>query len=220
MSQFLAVCGTIAALITSPLPVLLQADPTPAGTPSAPALPAELTQAERDAILTDVASSMAAITTAQGIFQQWSADFSQTTGRFAMSRPGKMRFEYDAPNPLLLVSDGTTVAIQDSELETTDRIPLGSTPLKMILANDIDFQRDAEIVDVIRYSGRYEITLRDTSGEVEGLLTLIVTEDSKELVGWRASDSSGNLTSVDLMEVKYGSRLNPRLFILKDFDED
>ena len=220
MPHILAICGTIAALIASPLPVLLQADPGPAGTPSAPVLPADLTEADKSAILADVAAAMSAVKTAQGTFEQLSPDFSQTTGRFAMSRPGKMRFEYDDPNPLLLVSDGTTVAIQDSELETTDRVPLGTTPLKLILASDIDFERDAEIIDVTLYNSRYEITVRDTSGEVDGLLTLLVTEDTKELTGWRASDSGGNLTSVQLASVNYGARLNPRLFILKEFDED
>ena len=41
-----------------------------------------------------------------GRFAQYAADGSFAQGQVYIKRPGKLRFEYDAPNPLLIVSDG------------------------------------------------------------------------------------------------------------------
>ena len=131
-----------------------------------------------------------------------------------------MRFDYNDPTPILIVSDGTTVAMQDSELETTDRVPLSSTPLSLLLDDSLDFEREAQVLDVIRTNGRIGVTLRDRSGEMDGTLTLVLSEVTKELLGWRTEDSGGNITSVQLSNVEYGKKLNPRLFIMKDFDDN
>jgi len=50
-----------------------------------------------------------------------------------LQRPGKVRFEYDAPSPLLIVSDGVTLVQNDRQLETFDRVPLSATPLNYFL---------------------------------------------------------------------------------------
>ena len=81
-----------------------------------------------------------------------------------MSRPGKVRFDYDDPVPLLLVSDGATVALQDADLETTDRVPLAKTPLNLLLSDKLDFEAQAEeVIDVRRTGDKTNIMLRDES---------------------------------------------------------
>ena len=219
MLNFLASLGALTAIATSPLIMSLQVAESEAPAPQA-AQPAGLTDAERSDILSRAAAALADVKTARGTFEQVAPDFSESTGRFALSRPGKVRFEYDAPSPLLLVSDGTTVALQDSELETTDRVPLGTTPLALLLDDKIDFETEADVLEVTRRNGRVGITLRDRSGEMDGTLTLILQESDMNLTGWRTVDSGGNITSVMLSDVTYGSRLNPRLFVMTDFDAE
>lgn len=219
MLNFLASLGALTAIATSPLIMSLQVAESEAPAPQA-AQPAGLTDAERSDILSRAAAALADVKTARGTFEQVAPDFSESTGRFALSRPGKVRFEYDAPSPLLLVSDGTTVALQDSELETTDRVPLGTTPLALLLDDEIDFETEADVLEVTRRNGRVGITLRDRSGEMDGTLTLILQESDMSLTGWRTVDSGGNITSVMLSDVTYGSRLNPRLFVMTDFDAE
>jgi outer membrane lipoprotein-sorting protein len=179
-----------------------------------------LSDADRSRLLDRASTALAKVKTASGTFEQLAPDYTESTGRFALSRPGKVRFEYDAPTPLLVVSDGTTVALQDSELETTDRVPLGTTPLALLLDDEIDFATEADVLDVTTGNGRVAITLRDPSGEMDGTLTLLMQENDMALTGWRTVDSGGNMTQVQLTDVNYGKRLNPRLFVLKDFDEN
>lgn len=218
MMHLIAPIAAAAALMAgAPLmPALKQSVASPAIT--APAAAAQLTASERARVLADSASALAAVRTARGMFEQLSPDGSFSTGQFAISRPGRVRFDYDEPVPLLLVSDGTTVALQDSDLETTDRVPLASTPLSLLLSDRLDFEEQAEVLDVRDNGGQLNITLRDRSGEMDGTLTLVLASDDKSLIGWRTTDPSGGNTSVMLSEVETGIRLNSRLFILRDFD--
>jgi len=217
--NFLASLGAITAIATSPFAMGLQATEAAAPAPQV-TQPAGLSDADRSRLLERASTALAKVKTASGTFEQLAPDYTESTGRFALSRPGKVRFEYDAPTPLLVVSDGTTVALQDSELETTDRVPLGTTPLALLLDDEIDFATEAEVLDVTTGNGRVAITLRDQSGEMDGTLTLLMQESDMALTGWRTVDSSGNMTQVQLTDVNYGKRLNPRLFVLKDFDEN
>ena len=219
MLNFLVSLGAITAIATSPFAMGLQATEAAAPAPQI-TQPAGLSDADRSRLLDRASTALAKVKTASGTFEQLAPDYTESTGRFALSRPGKVRFEYDAPTPLLVVSDGTTVALQDSELETTDRVPLGTTPLALLLDDEIDFATEADVLDVTTGNGRVAITLRDPSGEMDGTLTLLMQENDMALTGWRTVDSGGNITQVQLTDVNYGKRLNPRLFVLKDFDEN
>lgn len=185
--------------------------------------PTIVSPTERRAILKAASEAMSSVVTAKGRFTQIAPDFSLTTGDFALRRPGRVRFAYDAPVPILIVADGTTVAIEDSELETVDRVPLSSTPLKLVLDDNIDFETEAEITNVQRANGVIAISMRDRSGETDGILTLILDARSYDLLSWRAIDEAGGITTVSLEDIEKNTRLSARLFRLddpEDRDED
>jgi len=100
---------------------------------------------ERDAMIAAISGALEKVETAKGRFTQYNSDFSETRGDFYLRRPGRIRFEYDAPTPILILSDGTIVAIEDSEQDTQDRLPLRSTPLALILERNLDLEDKATI---------------------------------------------------------------------------
>jgi len=175
--------------------------------------------ADRTPVLTKAKAALIAARTAKGSFTQINADGSESGGTFALRRPGKMRFDYDARTPVLIVSDGTTVAIEDTELETIDRVPLISTPLGLLLDDDLEFGGDAEVIRVARNADQVGITVRDATGEVEGDLTMIFDRATYALLGWKTVDNALNTTTVELLDVTTNTRVDPRLFRL-DEDED
>lgn len=158
--------------------------------------------------------------TAKGRFTQANADGSLYSGSFAISRPGKLRFEYDAPVPVLIVADGTTVAMEDRDLETIDRVPLGSTPLGLILDDTLEFTDDVIVTDVSETAMAFEVTVEDASGEMPGTLTMQFNQAENSLVGWRAVDAELNTTIVALQDVETNTRINPRQFILRDAEDE
>src|SRR6185437_16417999 len=88
------------------------------------------------------------ITNLQGSFDQVDSNDKHTTGRFYVQRPGKIRFDYAPPSALRIVADGHFLAIEDSDLKTVEKYPIGSTPFRLILADAVDLARDARIVGV------------------------------------------------------------------------
>lgn len=180
----------------------------------------EIPAAEWPAILDAASAALAAAETASGKFMQTNADGTITTGTFALNRPGRMRFDYDDPTPILIVSDGTTVAMEDSELETVDRIPIGATPLGLILSTDLNVDEDVDVLSILQNEERIGIRVSDASGELEGTLTMVFDKVSYDLLGWLTVDGNFQTTVVDLVDVETNVRVDPRLFRLNEDDDE
>ena len=204
---------TILETVAASVPVVFVVETTPIPQPT-------LSEAERTAILGNITTALAAAKTAKGNFIQSNADGSTSNGDFALRRPGKVRFDYAAPNPILIVSDGTTVAMEDSELETIDRIPLGSTPLGLILDDDLDFSSDVEVLRVNQNDEKVWLTVEDKTGELEGELTMIFALATYDLLGWMTIDANLQMTTVELVDVETNGRIDPRLFRLDEADDE
>jgi hypothetical protein len=82
----------------------------------------------------------------EGDFLQTDADNKRKKGKFYIERPGKVRFDYALPSKQKIISDGRYLAVEDHDLNTTDRYPIESTPFRLLLAPDVDLMRDARIV--------------------------------------------------------------------------
>jgi len=219
----------------SPSPATADTNPEPGLTPeesvdTAPAEEAETPQpaadpsivspTERRAILRAAENALARVETARGRFVQLDINGGLSEGSFALQRPGRMRFDYDDPVPILIASDGTTVAMRDDELETVDRVPLAATPLDLLLSDSVNFEEDTDIIRVQRASGMVAITVADPSGETDGQLSLIFDAGTYDLISWRVIDADGGVTSVSLSDFETGITLNPRLFIVQDFEDE
>lgn len=176
--------------------------------------------AQWPAILDAASAALTAANTATGKFIQTNADGTITTGTFALNRPGRMRFDYDDPTPILIVSNGTTVAMEDSELETIDRVPIGSTPLALILSTDLNVDEDVEVLSIIQNEERVGVRVSDSSGELDGTLTMVFDKVSYDLLGWLATDGNLQTTVVDLLDVETNVRVDPRLFRLDDAEDE
>ena len=218
MTGTLTSIAAVLALVT--IPAALPQNPAPQETIEAPADPAALTNAEQAAILNSAADGLAAVETAKGRFVQMSNDGSIVSGDFALRRPGKMRFDYDDPTPVRIIADGATVAIEDTALETVDRVPIAATPLGMILSKKLDFENRTNVLSVNQDEGRVAIALEDKTGEHDGQLVLLMDSTDYELLGWWTLDASGGVTEVLLEDVETGVRVDPKLFRIEDPEDE
>lgn len=202
------------ALLQATEPASLPGDAAsnPASVQQAPT-PAPL---DREAALAGINAALNSIDTLRSRFIQIAPDGSSAEGVFALSRPGRLRLDYDEPNPLRIIADGTTVAVEDRALETVDRIPLRSTPLWWLLKPEIDIAEDASIVSLEREFGFLYLTLRDRSDEMEGEIMFVFSEADHALREWFVTDALGEITRVSLTDVQSGVRLNPRIFTIPE----
>jgi outer membrane lipoprotein-sorting protein len=131
-------------------------------------------------------------------------------GMFYLQRPGRLRFEYDPPATLLIVADGSVVAMRDTELRTTERTPLRSTPLNLILGETINLERDARVLRVSRSGPWLMITARDRRGQTDGQITLQFFGPNAELRSWDVIDATGARTRISLSDITQPAELRPR----------
>jgi outer membrane lipoprotein-sorting protein len=171
---------------------------------------------DRNAIIDRVAKALTDTKTAQGRFTQIDPQNSPSSGLFYIDRPGKVRFEYTSPEPMFIVSDGTTVSIEEPKRNAYDAIPLASTPLHLFLRSNIDLRKDGSVTDVTSSNGFHFVTLVDKSGEAEGKMILQFRATDFALIGWRQVDGTGAETKVQLMDIKQNVPLKASLFVVRD----
>jgi outer membrane lipoprotein-sorting protein len=157
-----------------------------------------------------------AFTRLQGRFVQTSPGGGRASGMFYMQRPGRLRFQYDPPATLLIVADGSVVAMRDTELRTTERTPIRSTPLNIILGQTINLERDARILRVSRAGPWLLITARDRGGQTDGQITLQFYGANLELRSWDVIDATGARTRITLSDLTQPASFDRSLFRLED----
>ncbi|MBL6456060.1 outer membrane lipoprotein carrier protein LolA [Belnapia sp. T6] len=190
------------------------------------ALPALLAPAARAAAQSlsdrdraDIARAEAwlgALRSVKARFLQIAQNGAAAEGTAWIQRPGAMRFEYDPPEPLLLVASHGQFFYFDRQLKQATTLPLGSTPLGILLREDVRLSGDVTVSRVERSGGLIRITLYRTGQAAEGRLTLVFADNPVELKQWAVVDAQGQETRVSLYQPEYGTRFSSRLFDFND----
>jgi outer membrane lipoprotein-sorting protein len=175
----------------------------------------EFSDADRDD-LDRVSAYLNSIRSLRGDFVQIGPNGEIDQGRFYLQKPGRLRFEYRPPSPLLIVSDGRTVAVSNSKLKTVDRYPLSATPLDLILGDKIDLRRDNSVMAVVRQPDSLMIEARTSRNRSKPNIVITFSLPQLELRQWTVIDDQGLSTSVALRELETGVALNDTLFVLRD----
>lgn len=183
-----------------------------AGPAAAQAVPAN----QAAAILGRVEAYMNGITTLRARFLQIAQQGGSAEGTAYIARPGRMRFDYDPPEPLLLVASDGQFLYYDRELKQPSIVPVSSTPLGFLLRPQMRFGGDIEVLGVERGNGFVAVTLRRRDNPAEGRLTLVLAEDPMELRQWVVVDGQGRQTRVTLSQIETGMNLSRRLFTFND----
>ncbi len=163
-------------------------------------------------------SYLNAIRNLEGDFVQIGPDGGISEGRFYLKRPGRMRFAYNKPNPILVVADGFWIGISNSQLRTTDRFPIRATPIWALVEKKVDLLKNSRIVEVNFEPELWTMTIEDSKKKkTNGQLTLVFQGETPILKQWIVKDPQGLVTTVSLTNLVENKQANPRLFIIKDY---
>ncbi len=186
---------------------------------AAPPEPARLTSAQQDMVLR-LETYLNGITTLEAGFVQMSGRGNFAKGRFWLSRPGRMRFEYEPPTPYLLVADGTWFKYVDLELQTVSPIPLSKTPAGILLRKDFSFSDGLIITAVSEKANTITVEVADADDPEIGRVALTFLRDPITLQSWTVLDSVGQRIRITLVDPVYGKPLDRSLFsYFNDFRE-
>jgi outer membrane lipoprotein-sorting protein len=146
-------------------------------------------------------------------FVQIDAGNKRQGGKFYFSRPGRVRFDYNLPSKMKIISDGQFLAVENHDLRTTDRYPLEATPFRLLLSEQVDLLRDARILAIDKGENVLIITMEDKSGESPGRIRLFFEmEPEMMLKSWIITDPQGFDTRVDISKIEANVELAADLF--------
>lgn len=174
---------------------------------------AALTPQDRDD-LGRIEEYLNGIKTLKARFIQVAPDGGISEGDLYLNRPGRLRFEYDPPVPMLVVSDGSWVVFYDREVEQTSRAPLQSTPLFALVRSEIKLRQSKSVKAVERAPGSLSVTLYDPDRADQGSITVVFTDRPLGLRQWRVHDAQGQVTTIAMTEMQFNLRLDAELFTL------
>ena len=182
-----------------------------------PPPPRAITFSEADrADLDKVSTYLNGLKSLEGGFVQIGPNGEIDQGRFYLVKPGKLRFEYQAPSPLLIVCDGRTFAVFNKKLKTVDRYPLSATPLDLLLGDKVDLYHNDAIVRVRRQPGSLMIEARTAKNRAKANIAITFTYPALELRQWTVIDDQGLPTTVALRNLELGTSISDSLFVLRD----
>jgi outer membrane lipoprotein carrier protein len=156
------------------------------------------------------------------------ADFKQTVesptlaggleshGTLAFQKPNRMRWDYQAPDPQLVVGDGETLWIYQADEKQVIKAPLGeafkaSTPVTFLAGLgrlDRDFNASLERDE----KERWVLKLVPKNDQGIGTLTLLVRKADASVEEARVTDPLGTTTRLALSAEKRNVDLDPSLF--------
>lgn len=154
------------------------------------------------------------ITQATSDFTQVNDDGSLSTGKFYIKRPGRMRFEYNPPEKLLVMAGGSNVGIFDgkSNIQKAERYPLRRTPLNLILEKNVNLAARNMVVGHDFDGTATVVTAQDPKNPEYGTIQLKFTSNPIELRQWIVTDGQGSKTTVILGQLQSAQNLPSTLF--------
>lgn len=163
--------------------------------------------------LGQVSAYLNQLQTAQGGFTQINADGTLSTGQIYIKRPGRIRFEYNAPSNALVMAGGGQLAVFDARSNTgPERYPLNQTPLSIILQDNVDLGRERMVTNVVSDGTTTTVTAQDPDNPNYGSIQMVFTSNPIELRQWVVTDDLGSETTVILNDLISGSVIRDILF--------
>ncbi len=172
--------------------------------------------APHQATIERIEGYLSGLTTVVSDFTQIAPDGSLTGGKFYMQRPGKMRWQYNPPTPVLMVTNGSEFVYYDYELEQVSYIPLDSTLLGFLAKKVIRFNDQVGIIELSEKPGVIRVTLAQVEKPSDGQLTLEFSDKPLQIKNMVVRDATNQVTTVSLNNATFGQKLDKELFIFRD----
>jgi outer membrane lipoprotein-sorting protein len=168
---------------------------------------------EQRAVIDKISAYLSGTQILTGNFVQVGPDGKRTQGEFYVQKPGKVRFEYDPPSPIDIVSDGQSVVVRDRNLATQDLYPLSQTPLRFLLSDRINLLKDSNLVAVYADDVFVTAVIEEKQG-IAGTSRLMMMFSAKDMTlkQWTVTDPQGYDTTVAVYNLDTTKKPDPNMF--------
>ena len=158
------------------------------------------------------------IDTMSGRFEQIDADKNIEYGNFYFDKPYKSKFSYDHKDETIITSK-ILIYILDNEGYQVDSYPIGNSPIKNILSNNIKFDDIFKITSVEQILDKEDIyqitTINKNSENSDGKVLFFFTVDDLTLKKWVIFDEFGNKTVLEFTNMQKNISIGPNIFVVR-----
>ena len=163
--------------------------------------------------LTKIENYLNNLSTLKAGFVQMASNGGTAEGKIYISKPSKIRMEYTAPEPLLIVGNGDYIIYNDKELDQITNIDYKDIPATMILTQKISFDGDnLKVVDFYKDSGQVAVTVETPKTPSVKPITLIFEQEPFRLKQWKVIDPQNIEITVSLFDVEEDTTIGNEMF--------
>ncbi|PYE84935.1 LolA family protein [Pseudoroseicyclus aestuarii] len=176
---------------------------------------AALPAAAQQLSLGQISGYLNQLQTAQSGFTQINADGTLQTGTLYIKRPGRVRFEYQGDESMMIAGGGQVAVFDARSNQPPERYPLSQTPLSIILERNVDLSRSGMVTGHSSDGTTTSVTAQDPAHPEYGNIRMVFTADPVELRQWVVTDNGGGETTVVLNDMTTGVGISDREFNIR-----
>ena len=159
--------------------------------------------------LTQIQQYLLDMKTLQANFSQINDTGDALTGKLYLKKPGKIRFSYDQPHNLQIVSKQQAILIFDPKSSGSGPLtyPLSSTPLEFLIRNEVGtlINEDGESFEL---DDKVFIKFKKSQYRV----SIAFKKNPISLVGWEFENQMGEIVSISLSNIKTNDFISNEIF--------
>lgn len=148
----------------------------------------------------------------QASFHQFNQQGEIAKGTFYLSRPGKIRWEYNTPSPIVIVGKGSLIAYFDKELDEVSYIGLEDVLAGLLTKDKIQLSGDIKILSLEEHDHIIYLALEQKDKPDQGQITLLLDATHYYLKGMSVKDTAGAITDVFFDVVNENVTFDAELF--------
>ena len=165
-----------------------------------------------------IENSWNSIDTMSGRFEQIDTDLNVETGNFYFDKPYKSKFSYDNKDETI-ITGRLLITVLDNEGYQVDSYPIGNSPIKNILSNDIKFEDIFKIISINKIfdeENSYQITaVNKESNEPSWKVLFFFTLDDFTLKKWVIFDEFENKTVLEFTNIQKNISISQNIFVVR-----
>tara|TARA_Y100000590_G_scaffold286434_1_gene322274 strand:- start:2116 stop:2718 length:603 start_codon:yes stop_codon:yes gene_type:complete len=169
-------------------------------------------------IISLIENSWNSVDTMSGRFKQVDTDNNIETGNFYFDKPYKSKFSYDHKEETI-ITGRVLITVLDNEGYQIDSYPIGNSPIKNILSNDIKFDDIFKIISIEKILNKenvYQVTaINKNSDELSGKILFFFTLGDFTLKKWVIFDEFSNKTVLEFTNIQKNISISPNIFVVR-----
>jgi outer membrane lipoprotein-sorting protein len=204
----------ISRRLAVPLAALLLFGAAAAGTAPAAEKSAALNARDKSDIAR-IEAYLNTIRTIRAGFIQTATGNGFAEGRFYLSRPGKLRFDYLPAGTTQLFADGLSLIHVDHELEQVTYVPLSTTPAGVLIDDKVRLSGKLTVTRIERGAAILRLRLIQNEDPDSGALELTFSDRPLALLRWTVFDAQGVTTRLTLVNPEFNAAIDDKIFVFE-----